>query len=46
MFPGEKQPWSSLDPRPGEEEKGPGFSHSHMRLIITDFSMCPSVGGC
>ena len=27
----------SLVPRPQEEEKGPGFSHLHMRLIAVEF---------
>ena len=36
----------SLAPRPEEEEeKGPGFSHSRMCLIISDLSTCLSVGG-
>ena len=30
----------SLVPWPEEEEKGPGFSHSHMRLIISDLGRC------
>ena len=32
----------SLVPRPKEEEeeKGPGFSHSRMRLIISDLTTC------
>ena len=37
--------WTSLVPRPEEEEeKGSGFSHSCMCLIITDLSTCSSVG--
>ena len=32
----------SLVPRPeeGEEKKGPGFSRSRMRLIISDLTTC------
>ena len=30
---------SSLVPRPKEEEKGPGFSRSHMRLIAVEFHL-------
>jgi len=30
---------TSLVPRPKEEEKGPGFSHSHMR-IVSDLTTC------
>ena len=39
---------SSLVARPEkeEEEKGPGFSRSRMRLIIADLTTCRSVGGC
>ena len=29
----------SLVPRPEEEEKGPGFSRSRMRLVISDLTM-------
>ena len=36
----------SLGPRPEEEaEKGPGFSHSHMRLIISGLSSYSSLVG-
>ena len=36
----------SLIPRPDEEqEKRVGLSYSHMHLIITNLSMCLSVGG-
>ena len=36
-----------LIPRPKEEkEKVPGFSHLHMCLIISQYSMCWSVGEC
>ena len=35
----------SLVPGPKEEEEGPGFSCSHMHLIITDSSTYSSVGG-
>ena len=36
---------SSLVPQP-KEEKGPGFSRSRMRLIISELTTCWSVGGC
>ena len=35
-----------LVPRPKEEVKGPGFSHSNMLFLISDLSRCLSVGGC
>ena len=35
-----------LIPRPEEEEeKGPGFSHLYMSLLISELSTYPSVGG-
>ena len=35
----------NLIPKPKEEEKGPGCSHSRMHLIIADLSTCSLVGG-